>query len=85
MTEATSIQLGYHVYKPTLRGMQMANGAWVTPLGVMTKIPTLIGGITFHMNYLIMRLVRPSSYHVLLGHPWLYKGRVVTDWGKKEF
>ncbi|CAM6096638.1 unnamed protein product [Calypogeia fissa] len=85
MIEAMTHQLGFKKFEPTARTMRLANGARVVPVGTLTQIPTLIGGVTFYLNFFIMRPTRPSTYPVLIGRPWLYGGNVTLDWGKKQF
>lgn len=72
MIEATAQQLGFTKLQPTARIMRLADGARVLPVGTLTHIPTVIGGKEFLLNYLVMRLARPSTYPVLVGRPWLY-------------
>ncbi|CAM6084973.1 unnamed protein product [Calypogeia fissa] len=85
MIEATAHQLGFKQFEPTARTMRLANGARVVPVGTLTQVPTLIGGVTFYLNFFIMRPTRPSTYPVLIGRPWLYGAKVTSNWGKKQF
>ncbi|CAM6082302.1 unnamed protein product [Calypogeia fissa] len=78
-------KLGLHRLEPTSRTMQMANGAWVVPVGTVTKLGTQIGGIHFPLNYLVMKPNKPSGFPIVIGRPWLYGAGVVMDWPKKEF
>ncbi|CAM6104160.1 unnamed protein product [Calypogeia fissa] len=85
MIEATAHQLGFKQFEPTARTMRLANGARVVPVGTLTQVPTLIGGVTFYLNFFIMRPTKPSTYPVLIGRPWLYGAKVTSYWGKKPF
>ncbi|CAM6086283.1 unnamed protein product [Calypogeia fissa] len=85
MIEATAHQLGFKKFEATSKSMRLANGTRVLPVGILTQIPTIIGGVKFLLNFLVMRPTRPSTYPILIGRPWLYGAQVKSDWGRKEF
>ena len=85
IVESTAHSLGFDKFESTLRTLRLADGARVLPVGILSNIPTLIGGISYPLNYLVLRPRRPSTFPILIGRPWLYKAKVIEDWGAKEF
>lgn len=85
MIEAIAHQLEFIQLEPIVRIVRLANGARVMPVGSLSKVPTLIGGNFFLLNYMVIRPDRSSTYQVLIGRPWLYGAKVTIDWEKKEF
>ena len=49
----------------------------------MKRVPTLIGGISLKISYIIFKVFDSLSlYLILLGRPWLWKSKAIDDWGK---
>src|SRR5665811_497802 len=63
----------------------MADQSRVIPVGKLSQVPTLIGEVTYLLNYVIIRVSTGRPFPMLLGRPWLYSAEVVVDWGAKEF
>ena len=63
----------------------MADQSRVVPVGRLSQIPTLIGEVTYLLNYVIIRVSAGRPFPMLLGRPWLYSAEVIVDWGAKEF
>ena len=72
MTEHTMEELGLKTLEPTNIILRMADQRRVKPLGMLHGIKTIVAGLQFHVNYLV---VRPHSYGesfpILIGRPWL--------------
>ena len=63
--------------------LRMADQNRVKPLGIVRRVPILIGGISFKISYIIFKVFDSlSPYSILLGRPWLWKSKAVDDWGK---
>lgn len=75
MIDAIAHQFSFTQLEPT---MKLANRARMVRVGSLSKIPTLIGGKLFLLNYMVMRPERSSTYPVLIGKPWLYWTKVTT-------
>jgi hypothetical protein len=56
----------------------------VIPVGILNNLETIIGGITFSLDYYVIDPATPSSYLVLLGRPWLYTAKVHVSWNEKK-
>lgn len=46
---------------------------------------TVIGKVTYLLNYVVIRVSSERPFPLLLGRPWLYMAGVLVDWGSKEF
>ena len=52
--------------------LRMVDQSRVKPLGIVKRVPTLIGGISFKISYIIFKVFDSlSPYPILLGKPWL--------------
>ncbi|KAL3675122.1 hypothetical protein R1sor_025070 [Riccia sorocarpa] len=80
MTEETAHALGFTEFEATPRILRMADQTRRRPVGVLRNIQTMIGGVPFHLTYIILRPAVRSGYKVLIGRPWLYGAKVKTDW-----
>ena len=50
--------------------LRMAIQSRVKPLGIVRRVPTLIGGISFKISYVILKFFDSlSSYPILLDRP----------------
>ena len=58
--------------------LRMADQSRVKPLGIVRRVPTLIGGISFKISYIIFKVSDSlSPYPILLGRLWLWKSKAV--------
>lgn len=55
------------------------------PVGKLSGISTKISGLTYPLNYLVIRVEEGSPFPLLLGRPWLYSAKVKVNWAKKVF
>jgi hypothetical protein len=85
MLEATASDLGYVSFEPTNQTLRMADQSRVVPVGKLSGIPTTISGITYNLNYLVIRVEGGKPFPLLLGRPWLYLAGVKVNWAKKAF
>lgn len=85
MLREVALDLGLTTFEPTIHILRMADQSRVRPVGQLSCLPTVIGGVEFMLNYLVLEVTGKPSFPVLLGRPWLYKAKVVEDWGKGEF
>ena len=85
MLEDTTFDLGYTSFEVTNQVLRMADQSRVVPVGRLSQVPTLIGEVTYLLNYIIIRVSVGRPFLMLLGRPWLYSAEVVVDWEAKEF
>jgi hypothetical protein len=61
----------------------MADQSRVKPLGMLSQLLTTIGGIDYKIDYVVFKVLESiSTYHILLGRPWLYLAKAKNDWGE---
>jgi hypothetical protein len=85
MLEETAFDLGYTAFEATDQVLRMVDQSRVNPVGKLSQVPTRIGGVTYLLNFVIIRVQTGRPFPMLLGQPWLYSARVLVDWGAKEF
>ena len=85
MLEDTAFDLGYTAFEETNQILQMADQSRVILVGRLSQVPTLIGEVTYLLNFVIIRVSTGRPFPILLRRPWLYSAEVVVDWGAKEF
>ncbi|KAH7432536.1 hypothetical protein KP509_07G026700 [Ceratopteris richardii] len=81
MTEYMMKGLGLTQLENTPMSLRMADQTQVKPAGLIRNVQTIVGGIEFSVDYLV---VRPRStettFSILLGRPWLMQADCVHDW-----
>ncbi|KAH7373369.1 hypothetical protein KP509_17G051800 [Ceratopteris richardii] len=81
MTEYMMKALGLTQLEHTPMSLRMADPTQVKPAGLIRNVQTIVGGIEFSVDYLV---VRPRStettFSILLGRPWLMQADCVHDW-----
>ncbi|KAH7281660.1 hypothetical protein KP509_36G057100 [Ceratopteris richardii] len=81
MTEYMMKALGLTQLEHTPMSLRMADQTQVKPAGLIRNVQTIVGGIQFSVDYLV---VRPRStettFSILLGQPWLMQADCVHDW-----
>ena len=83
--ETTAADLGFTTFEPTNQTLRMADQSRVTPVGRLSGIPTNISGLSYNLNYLVIRVGEGRPFPLLLGRPWLYLAGVRVNWAKKAF
>jgi hypothetical protein len=84
MTLTTMSALGLTKIEKTPKLLKMADQSVVIPVGILNNLETIIGGITFALDYYVIDPATSSSYQVLLGRPWLYTAKVHVNWNEKK-
>jgi len=84
MLEDTAFDLGYTSFEATNQVLRMADQSRVRPIGRLSQVPTVIGEVTYLLNYVVIRVSSGKSFPLLLGRPWLYLAGVLVDWGARE-
>jgi hypothetical protein len=79
MLEETAFDLGYTAFEATEQVLRMADQSRVNPVGKLSQVPTRIGGMTYLLNFVIIRIQTGRPFPMLLGRPWLYSARVLVD------
>ncbi|KAH7365733.1 hypothetical protein KP509_18G043300 [Ceratopteris richardii] len=81
MTEYMMKALGLTQLEDTPMSLRMADQTQVKPARLIRNVQTIVGGIEFSLDYLV---VRPRSTEttlsILLGCPWLMQAECVHDW-----
>ncbi|KAH7297787.1 hypothetical protein KP509_25G012500 [Ceratopteris richardii] len=81
MTEYMMKALGLTQLEHTPMSLRMADQTQVKPARLIRNVQTIVGGIEFSVDYLV---VRPRSiettFSILLGRPWLMQADCVHDW-----
>ncbi|KAL3697837.1 hypothetical protein R1sor_011913 [Riccia sorocarpa] len=85
MTEDTAHALGFTKFEPCNTYLRMANQTKSTPIGMIRNVSTIIGGVLFFLNYVILQPECKMGFEVLIGRPWLYMAKVKTNWQKRTF
>ncbi|OAE29544.1 hypothetical protein AXG93_4599s1000 [Marchantia polymorpha subsp. ruderalis] len=85
LLESTANDLGYTVFESTNQTLRMADQSRVVPVGKLSAVPTKISGLTYPLNYLMIRVEEGNPFPLLLGRPWLYLAKVKVNWAKKAF
>jgi hypothetical protein len=85
MLEEMAFDLGYTAFEATDQVLRMADQSRVNLVRKLSQVPTRIGGVTYLLNFVIIRVQTGRPFPMLLGRPWLYSARVLVDWGAKEF
>ena len=85
LLESTANDLGYTVFETTNQTLRMADQSRVVPVGKLSAVPTKISGLTYPLNYLVIRVEEGNPFPLLLGRPWLYLAGVKVNWAKKAF
>ncbi|OAE23804.1 hypothetical protein AXG93_1311s1030 [Marchantia polymorpha subsp. ruderalis] len=66
MTEETAHALGYKTFQPTNRMIRMADQTQRKSLGTLKDVQTIINGVVFPLNYIIIKsLTKMGSHRVL--------------------
>jgi hypothetical protein len=56
MLEETAFDLGYTAFEATDQVLRMADQSRVNPVGKLSQVPTRIGGATYLLNFVIIRI-----------------------------
>ncbi|KAL2623484.1 hypothetical protein R1flu_003689 [Riccia fluitans] len=73
-------QLGYHKLQPALFWIGMANGVQVKPMGILSRIPLLVGGLRFKISCVVVHMDENKEDQFILGWPSLRVVKMVHDW-----
>jgi hypothetical protein len=67
MLEETAFDLGYTAFEATDHVFRMADQSRVNPVGKLSQVPTRIGGVTYLLNFVIIRVQTGRPFPMLLG------------------
>jgi hypothetical protein len=67
MLEETTFDLGYTAFEATDQVLQMVDQSKVNPVGKLSQVPTWIGGVTYLLNFVIIRVQIRRPFPMLLG------------------
>ncbi|KAH7332439.1 hypothetical protein KP509_20G087400 [Ceratopteris richardii] len=81
MTKYMMKALGLTHMEETPMSLRMADQTQVKPAGLLKNVSTVVGGLEFSNDYLIVRpMTSEATFSILLGWPWLVQGKCVHDW-----
>ena len=60
----------------------MAVTSTVRPLGLIRQLDIIIGGYTFQISAILLKLEAQGAYPLLLGRPWLWATNIKQNWRK---
>ncbi|KAH7281481.1 hypothetical protein KP509_36G050100 [Ceratopteris richardii] len=81
MTEYMMKDLGLNHMEETPMSLRMADQTQVKPAGLLKNVSTIVGGLEFKVDYLIVRpRTSEATFSILLGPPWLMQANCVHDW-----
>ncbi|KAH7291421.1 hypothetical protein KP509_29G016300 [Ceratopteris richardii] len=81
MTEYMMKALGLNHMEETPMSLRMADQTQVKPAGVLKNVSTVVGGLEFKVDYLIVRpRTSEATFSILIGRPWLMQANCVHDW-----
>ncbi|KAH7442553.1 hypothetical protein KP509_03G094000 [Ceratopteris richardii] len=81
MTEYMMKALGLNHMEETPMSLRMADQRQVKPAGLLKNVSTVVGGLEFKVDYLIVRpRTSEATFSILLGRPWLMQANCVHDW-----
>ena len=80
ISKATCQTLGITTWENCPFWLRMADTRSVRPLGLLRKLPIIIGGHSFEISAVVLALESPGAYPVLLGRPWLRAASVKQNW-----
>ncbi|KAH7289485.1 hypothetical protein KP509_30G004300 [Ceratopteris richardii] len=81
MTEYMMTALGLTHMEETPMSLRMADQTQVKPAGLLKNVSTVVGGLEFSVDYLIVRpRTSEGTFSILLGWPWLVQAKCVHDW-----
>ncbi|KAH7416350.1 hypothetical protein KP509_14G087100 [Ceratopteris richardii] len=81
MTEYMMKALGLNHMEETPMSLRMADQTQVKPAGLLKNVSTIVGGLEFKVDYLIVRpRTSEATFSILLGRPWLVQAECVHDW-----
>ncbi|KAH7302324.1 hypothetical protein KP509_23G067500 [Ceratopteris richardii] len=81
MTEYMMKALGLNHMEETPMSLRMADQMQVKPAGLLKNVSTVVGGLEFKVDYLIVRpRTSEATFSILLGRPWLVQAECVHNW-----
>ncbi|KAH7425528.1 hypothetical protein KP509_11G059000 [Ceratopteris richardii] len=81
MNEYMMKALGLNHMEETPMSLRMADQMQVKPVGLLKNVSTVVGGLEFKVDYLIVRpRTSKATFSILLGRPWLVRAECVHDW-----
>ncbi|KAH7288999.1 hypothetical protein KP509_31G053000 [Ceratopteris richardii] len=81
MTEYMMKALGLIHMEETPMSLRMADQTQVKLAGLLKNVSTVVGGLEFSVDYLIIRpRTSEATFSILLGQPWLVQAECVHDW-----
>ncbi|KAH7300825.1 hypothetical protein KP509_24G080500 [Ceratopteris richardii] len=81
MTEFMMKALGLNHMEETPMSLRMADQTQVKPAGLLKNVSTVVGGLEFKVDYLIVRpRTSEATFSILLRRPWLVQAECVHDW-----
>ncbi|KAL2628838.1 hypothetical protein R1flu_013524 [Riccia fluitans] len=83
ITESTALRLGFTPFLPCTKFFHMADQSRKRPIGMLNQVEILFGGVSFMLNFVVLKPENESGYEVLIGRPWLYEAGVIHDWAKQ--
>ncbi|KAH6559457.1 hypothetical protein KP509_1Z007100 [Ceratopteris richardii] len=81
MTEYMMKALGLNHMEDTPMSLRMGDQMQVKPADLLKNVSTIVGGLEFKFDYLIVRpRTSEATFSILPGRPWLVQAECVHDW-----
>ena len=82
ISQATCDQLSIQEWDICPCWLRMANTNFVRPLNLIQNPIITIGGYSFEISAVVLKLDAQGAYPLLLGRPWLRTANIKLNWQK---
>ncbi|KAL2633147.1 hypothetical protein R1flu_004626 [Riccia fluitans] len=84
MTARTAQRLGLTDLQPCKKFLRLVDQSRKQPLSELKNIETIMDGVAFQLDYIVLQPEDEQGYEVLIGRPWFYGAGMMEDWNCQE-